>query len=40
MIKMTLSYNPEDQKKQNMENMVYVMGGFDEEEDDDDDGNE
>jgi len=29
LINMTLQFNPEEQKKQNMENMVYLMRNFD-----------
>jgi len=32
LISLTLSYNPQDQKKQNMENMIYVMQGFDDDD--------
>lgn len=31
LISMTLQYNPEQQKKQNIENMIYVMQGFEDE---------
>lgn len=34
LISLTLNYNPAEQKKENLENMIYVMKGFDDEDED------